>query len=113
MLIRVCDQCRAPIKSGRFCSDRCRGDYWADVRTISAAKRADMKAFRAANPHHCWECDKPVKVWGDGNLPHYCSTACRMRAYRRRKRAGSSVEEDRYDRIDWLRQNGRWPWPRS
>ena len=66
----------------RFCSGTCSTTYRTHHRATERAQRA---AYAAENPRKCDECGKPMRRRG----PHhcYCSTACRMRVYRRRKRA--------------------------
>ena len=60
-----------------FCSSACRDAFRAHEKALLAS-------YREEHPQLCEECNKPMP--GRRDQEGYCSTACRMRAYRRRKR---------------------------
>lgn len=57
----------------------------------------------------CRECDEKLGFGGRrGRTPKYCSSACRQRAYRRRKRE-SAIPSRMTDLKRWVRADGKRP----
>jgi len=62
-----------------FVCNRCGAELRAPEGYVATALRESVTKC-------AWEgCDNPVRVKGRGRNPRYCSTACRMRAYRARQ----------------------------
>ncbi|MDQ3784412.1 MAG: hypothetical protein M3360_05970 [Actinomycetota bacterium] len=68
-----------------FCSQRCRSRYGHDR---AGTRRIEERI--EAGPVHCAECEQVLEARRSDSI--YCSSACRQRAYRKRKgRVGCAI----------------------